>query len=361
MKYAIYTNEFNQTLDQMITPIMLISETGTPIYVNQAFQAIIGYPIDELPDKNNWFEKAYPDPSYRERILKNWHDALITADNNDDNAVHVISSIRCADGVSRWFDVHQHTIASKRVITFLDIDGPMQRNEALAALVEIKEKLLGIIAHDVRNPLSCFKLIAEGHKKEILSEAEVQHLLFKMTAQVEHVFNIINPLLLRISGDRGGFAVQREPIDLGHFFSKYAAYYQERLEKQGGRLVLALPKHATLHYDPVILDTICRNLLDNAIRFTGNNGFVLVSFKRTAGHARLVIRDSGPGMSHEQVERIINNKASRRIASEITDGFGLGLVLAKELLEKYQGRLSIESEPGIGTAFIIEINDHNLN
>jgi signal transduction histidine kinase len=203
--------------------------------------------------------------------------------------------------------------------------------------------------------------MVEGYEKEILSEQEMRHLLFKMTAQVEHIFNIINPLLLRISGERGGFSVKREPIDLARFFSKYAAYYQERLDKQGSRLVLALPKQAVLHYDPVILDMICRNLLDNAIRFIGNNDFVLISFKRTAGHARLVIRDSGPGMSPEQVERIINNKGSRRVAGEITDGFGVGLVLAKEFLEKYQGRLSIESEPGVGTAFIIEINDHILN
>jgi signal transduction histidine kinase len=360
MNYAIDTDELNQTLDHMISPMMLTNETDTPVFLNKAFCTHIGYSLDDLPNWAKWFEKAYPDPGYREKIIKSWNDVFIEAENKGGTSpVHVVSNIRCADGVSRWFDVHQHSIGSMRVITFLDIDAPMQRNADLANIADLNEKLLGIIAHDVRNPLSCFKLMVAGYEKEILTEDDVRRLLFKMSTKVEHVFSIINPLLLRISSDNGSFMTQQQPIDLVPFFTKYADYYRERLEKQGSRLVLRFPKRAVLHFDPVILDIICRNLLDNAIRFTGDNGRVLVSFKRTASHARLVIRDTGPGMSKEQIDRIMANKGSRQL--KITDGFGIGLMMAKEFLEKHQGRLSIESKPGEGTAFIIEINNHILN
>ncbi len=247
------------------------------------------------------------------------------------------------------------------VVTFLDIDGPMRRSEDLAAIADLKEKLLCILAHDVRSPLSCVKQMADGFEDETLSEQDIRYLLYKMSTQVDLIFNIMNPLLLRTSGNRGGFTAQREPIDLADFFSKYAVYYKARLDNQRSHLVLELPEYAVLNYDPVILDVICRNLLDNAIKFSGNNGLVQVFFKRSAGYARLVIRDTGPGMSTEQVEQIMNNKGSQGMLKGITDSFGLGLVLAKELLEKYQGRLLVESEQGSGTAFIIEITDHFLN
>lgn len=75
----------------------------------------------------------------------------------------------------------------------------------------------------------------------------------------------------------------------------------------------------------------------------------------------MLIRDTGPGMSQEQIQRILNNQASHRIHKHLTDGFGLGLVLVKEILEKFNGRLSVKSEMGIGTSFIIDITDHHLN
>jgi PAS domain S-box-containing protein len=360
MKYAIDPYEFNQTFELMITPMMLTDETDAPAYLNRAFQSQIGYAIEELPDKNSWLEKAYPDPDYREEIAKSWMVALTSAKNDGDD-FHLVSKIYCADGVYRWFDVHQHTIAAKRVVTFLNIDGPMRRSEDLAAIADLKEKLLCILAHDVRGPLSSYKQMVEGYEDEALSEQDVRFLLYKMSTQVDLIFNIMNPLLLRTSGNRGGFIAKREPINLADFFSKYSVYYKARLDDQHSRIVLELPEYAVLNYDPVILDVICRNLLDNAIKFSGNNGLVQVFFKRSAGYARLVIRDTGPGMSTEQVEQIMNNKGSQGMLKGITDSFGLGLVLAKELLEKYQGRLLVESEKGAGTAFIIEITDHFLN
>jgi signal transduction histidine kinase len=357
MKYLIEINEPNQTLDQMITPMMLTNEANEPVYLNRAFQSQVGYTLNELPDQDSWLEKAYPNPDYRGKIIESWSDAFTAALKNGDASAHFLSKICCADGVSRWFDVHLHTIGTKHAVTFLNVDEFKKRTDELTDRVQQKENLLCIIAHDVRGPLSCIKQIASGYEKLSLPERDIEDLFFKTVNQVDHVFSIVNTLLMRASGERGMFVVQWELINLRDFFLKYFIYYKARLRKQNIGFAMELGEDIILNYDPAILDVICRNLLENAIKFTGDNGMIYISFKRIPGHSKLFIRDTGQGMSPAQVEQIINRKGSCKAPKQMTDGFGLGLLLAKEFLEKYHGQLSVESKIGTGTVFVIDITD----
>jgi signal transduction histidine kinase len=109
----------------------------------------------------------------------------------------------------------------------------------------------------------------------------VEEIFFKMNNQVDYIFNILNSLLMR--NDQGRFTEQKEPIHLEKFFAKYLTYYKERLRSQNIRLVLEFAEDAVLNYDPGILDIVCRNLLDNAIKFTSENGVICISFKKQQG------------------------------------------------------------------------------
>jgi len=146
----------------MMTPMMLTNEEDAPAYINQAFQSQIGYVITDLPDKNTWLEKAYPDPGYREKIMKDWEDASIEAQKNRDAPIHVISNICCGDGVHRWFDVHQHTIGARRVTTFLNIDVLMRHAGDLASVAQLKEKLAGIITRNTTGPADRISEISQA-------------------------------------------------------------------------------------------------------------------------------------------------------------------------------------------------------
>ncbi|MCR8557776.1 HAMP domain-containing histidine kinase [Mucilaginibacter sp. BJC16-A38] len=361
MKHTIELNEPNQTLDQMIMPMMLTNEVNTPAYINRAFLSQVGYTLNEIPDHNSWLIKAYPNPDYREKVMENWDDAAAAASISDDASAHLLSKICCADGVSRWFEIHHHTIGTKHAVTFLNVDELKRQTEDLTEVAQQKETQLCIIAHDVRSPLSSIKQIVSGYEKINLSENDVEELFFRMNSQVDHVFNIVNSILIRNSDERGRFIPHHEPINLKSFFLKYPVFYKERLTNQDISLFLDLKDDTTINYDAGILDVICRNLLDNAIKFTGNNGAIHVSFKRLTGYAQLIISDTGPGMPAEQVAQMNGNQGNRKSPRNVTDGFGLGLLFAKELLEKYHGRLSVKSETGVGTSFIIDINDHFLN
>lgn len=355
MQQLINTNEFYETIDLIITPIILANSETACLYVNKAFLSQIGYTAEDIPDQESWFNRVHPDEDYRREVKDNWKKRLELATAKGETHVHMMTKIYCADGSFKWFDIHENIFGSDKVVTFLDVDELQESNEFLTDVLKQKDILLSIIAHDVRSPLSNIKQIVNHYKDMDLSPQETEDVFFSMGNHIDYIFNIINSLLIRTSADRGSFIEKREHILLKSFFSKYLEYYKERMGKQKVGFVFELSEEDTLHYDPFILDVICRNLIDNAIKYTPEDGQIYVSFEKKEDCSELIIKDTGPGMSATQCERILNNKGSRRLKNQITDSFGLGLVMAKEFLEKHDGKLFIKSELGKGTSFVINI------
>jgi signal transduction histidine kinase len=267
----------------------------------------------------------------------------------------MVARVRCADSSLKWFDVHENIFGESRVVTFLDVDGLQEKNEQLIDLLRQKDILLSIIAHDVRSPLGNIKQIVNDYRSLDLSPDEIEGVFAEMGTQIDYIFNIINSLLIRSSAERGTFIEKRETIYLASFFARYSEYYHDRMEKHHLSFVFQLSGNDTVDFDPFILDVISRNLIDNAIKYSPQNGSIYIFFEKKPDCSEVVIRDTGAGMSPEQSERILNNKGSRRLKSQITDSFGLGLIMAKEMLERHNGKLSIKSELGKGTSFIIKL------
>lgn len=357
MQPLIKTSEFYETLDLITTPIILADNDTVCQYVNKAFLAEIGYHIEDILDQESWFNKVHPDEEYRNQVKASWQKRLESAKNKGETHAHMVTRVRCANGSYKWFDIHESIFGNNKVISFLDVDELQESNEELTDVLKQKDILLSIIAHDVRSPLSNIKQIVNDYKNMDLSEKEIEDIFSSMSIQIDYIFNIINSLLVRTSADRGSFIEKREPVYLKAFFTKYYDYYKERMEKQKINFVFELTDDACLHYDPFILDVICRNLIDNAIKYSPENGSIYILFERKISSSELLIRDMGPGMADTQIERIMSNKGSRRLKNQITDSFGLGLVMAKEILEKNHGKLLIKSEPGKGTSFVISINN----
>jgi PAS domain S-box-containing protein len=356
MQKLIKSPEFYKTIDLIITPIILADNNDTAAqYVNRAFLTQIGYHVEDIPTQADWFNVAHPDELYRSEVKQNWEKRMEEARLNGDSHAHMVTRIRCADGSYKWFDVHENVFGAIKVVTFLDVDELQESYEELADVLKQKDILFSIIAHDVRSPLSAIRQVVEGYKELDLSAADLGAIFSGISIQIDYIFNIINSLLIRTSSERGSFIEKREPIALQYFFTKYEAYYRDRMEKQHIHFDYDIPGNVTVDFDPFVLDAISRNIIDNAIKYSPENGCILISYSESDTIAEITIRDSGPGMTVAQSEAILTNTGSRRLKSQITDSFGLGLVMAKEILEQHDGNLLIESEPGKGTAFIIRL------
>ena len=357
MKKLLEAEGFRQAVDLIITPVILVGDGSRHLYHNKAFLSQIGYGTDDIPDTNAWFEKAYPDEKHRREVKDRWNKHLIDSEINNGTHVHMIAKICCKDQTFKWFDIHENWIGSNRVVTFLDINELQETNQELTDVLKQKDTLLSIIAHDVRGPLAIIRSVIDNYKEMELTEEELVDVFFGVGHQIDYVFDIINSLLTRTRTNNGWFATKREQVNLTDLFEKYRDYYKDQLVHKNIDFIVELMPGQTVNYDLYILDIISRNLINNAIKFTPDNGAINISFKKLAGRSEVVIKDTGPGMSKEQKRLVLNNMPGRLQKNRASDGFGLGLIMAKEILEKNQGELSIKSEPGKGTSFVIAMLD----
>jgi signal transduction histidine kinase len=232
-------------------------------------------------------------------------------------------------------------------------------NEArLTELNATKDKFFSIIAHDLRNPfqilLSMTEILANGiddldkkelseFSKQLYNATRNQHRLLENLlswAQLQQDQNTYNPRRIEL---------YKLTEDVFELIGGAAAAKNILLENN-------VDKKISVMADPDMMHSVLSNLITNAIKFTYPQGRVEVSAVITENMARVSVRDNGVGIEKDKIGKLFNiksNSNSRGTADE--RGTGLGLVLCKEFVEKQQGRIWVESEPGKGSNFIFTI------
>ncbi|MEQ9413127.1 MAG: ATP-binding protein, partial [Cyclobacteriaceae bacterium] len=100
--------------------------------------------------------------------------------------------------------------------------------------------------------------------------------------------------------------------------------------------------------------TALRNVIGNAIKFTGRRGKVIISYKEEDGHVKLIVADTGIGIAAEDIKQVFKFRGrSKSIGTNNEKGTGIGLMLSKEFIESNGGRIEVTSEPGVGSEFIL--------
>jgi signal transduction histidine kinase len=125
-------------------------------------------------------------------------------------------------------------------------------------------------------------------------------------------------------------------------------------EERGVTIRLAGPESLSAKVDPGRFRRVIGNLLDNAVKYSHDGGEVLVELSVKEGRPRIVVRDRGPGVPAEEVSRIWE-RLYRGAGSRTRPGLGIGLSIAKAVTEAHGGRIGVESEPGRGAAFFVEL------
>lgn len=119
---------------------------------------------------------------------------------------------------------------------------------------------------------------------------------------------------------------------------------------------LTLPNKLIIHADRFMLETVLRNLISNAIKFTSKNGNINISVEEKEKYFLFLVEDTGVGIKKENLKklfRIGENFSSR--GTEDETGTGLGLILCNEFIKKHNGEIWVESEPGVGSKFYFTI------
>ena len=232
-------------------------------------------------------------------------------------------------------------------------------NEQLVKLNAEKDKFFSIIAHDLRGPFSGFLGLTELMAEELssLTMDEIQVISVNLRNSATNLFRLLENLLQWAKMQRGKIPFDPEVIRLLPIVDESIATLLENAKRKEIEITYDIPDNLEIFADSNILQTVIRNLVSNALKFTHKGGKISVSAKATENKSvEISVKDSGIGMSREMVDDLFRLDAkTNRKGTEDEPSTGLGLLLCKEFVEKHGGKIWVESEEGKGTTFYFTI------
>jgi len=229
------------------------------------------------------------------------------------------------------------------------------KNEQLQLINAEKDKFFSIIAHDLRGPLSAFVDATQILTEEIqnMDLEEIKDITMSMKTSASNIYGLLENLLEWSRLRRGAMDFVPENLNLKKKIEASIDVLSESARKKRIGLKISVPGELEIRADIHMFDTIIRNLISNAIKFTISGGKVIVTANYNGDHYIVVkINDSGIGMAPELRNKLfqIDEKTSRP-GTEGETSTGLGLLLCKEFIEKHGGKIWVESSVGQGSTF----------
>ena len=228
------------------------------------------------------------------------------------------------------------------------------QSEELKTLNSTKDRLFNIIAHDLRGPLSSLKGVMQLLDNEFISKEEFKQLSKRLQENVDNVHGMLENLLLWSLSQMDGIKPTIKAFDLNFVVDETVLLFKEVFTQKNIDLTSKSAINFQALGDEYQIRTVLRNVLNNAIKFTPENGQILIESKVEKDFINLKISDTGIGVLREDLPLFFSNP-KLKIGTAGEKGTGFGLFLCKELLEKNGGLISVDSEFGKWTTIEISL------
>ena len=252
--------------------------------------------------------------------------------------------------IGHCFDISDRKQAEQEIIL---------KNEQLVLLSDEKDKFFSIIAHDLRSPFNGFLGLTKIMVEQIsnMSTSELKELLVSLESSATNLYSLLENLLEWAQMQRGMVPYDPEEIQLQQIADECIGLMMEPARKKGIHIVSNIPKDFKVMVDVKMIQTVIRNFISNAVKFTKKDGKISISAKAlNDGMAEISVRDTGIGMSKNLLDNLFNfTQKTNRPGTEGESSNGLGLLLCNEFVAKHGGQICVESEEGIGSVFYFTI------
>jgi signal transduction histidine kinase len=228
---------------------------------------------------------------------------------------------------------------------------------ALETASQHKSEFLATMSHELRTPLNAIIGFSQVLKEQMYGDLNAQQADYvdDVLSSGQHLLNLINDILDLAKVEAGRMELQPTTFDLPEVFETAASMVRERAIRHGVGLTAAIdPSVGPLEADERKVKQILFNLLSNAVKFTPSGGQVTLTATAVEDEVEISVRDTGVGINAEDQVRIFEEFYQVGPA-KTQEGTGLGLALTRRLVELHHGRLSVESEPGVGSTFTVTL------
>ena len=221
-----------------------------------------------------------------------------------------------------------------------------------------KNEVISVVAHDLRSPVNIILSMIDGIMgRELAKDDGVRSGLDKIKETGSNMLSLIEDLLGAMRLDANKDEMRFEEKNVNALLTKIGDTYQPLAHQKNIALKCIIPEEPILvRLDERRFWEICNNLLSNALKFTHDEGTVILSLEERNYKALIKVQDDGIGIPEDKIEQVFDkfSKASRPgTRGEATTG--LGLSITRQLVERHYGKVWVESEVGVGTTFLVEL------
>jgi signal transduction histidine kinase len=226
-----------------------------------------------------------------------------------------------------------------------------QTLERLESLFTSQQRFLADVSHELRTPLTVIKGNVDLIRR--IKEADEESLT-SIDQEAGRLTRLVGGLLMLAQAESGKLALNFAPVELDLLFTEV---FTEMCILAGAKVKVHLNEidQVLVNGDRDRLKQVLLNLTANAIQYTPPGGEIFLSMKKISDRARIIIRDTGPGIPAEDLPHIFDRfyRAEKSRMRSSSSGFGLGLSIAKWIVEHHNGHIEVESKEGAGTSFVI--------
>lgn len=333
--------------------VLFFSLDGRMLDANAAFERMSGYSREELRATVHWEKLTAPE--FIEVTMRAERDLA------EKGETPPYEKVMFRKDGSRWWGLFAPTRLggsgreSECLEFIIDITESKRAEEALRESVHRKNEFLAMLAHELRNPLGPIRNAVEILKRHPDSDPQLTATRRIIERQVNHLVRLVDDLLEVSRITRGKLQLRRERVVLQDIVEEAVETTRPHI---GHNLHMSLPKDRLyLDADPTRLVQLFSNLLNNACRYTPRGGNISITAKRDGTVVVVSVRDDGIGIPPQYLPVIFDmfiqvDSSSRRGQG----GLGIGLSLAKGIVELHGGKIEARSEgPGKGSEFIVEL------
>ncbi len=340
-------------IDNLPLHIAMFDSKGRLLALNQLFAQDFGYEIRDLVG-NKYSKVLYPDflkshSKYIKQSLNgnkvDFDEAMNLPKQKDVNAfgsyVPIFNSKGKVEAVT-LFAVNSTSIKKKE--------------EQLQILNERKNNLFSLIAHDLRSPLNLINGLVFLNKDEESTSSERKLQADRLSKNLEGLSLLLDNTLMWAQNQIEGRKERKEYFRISNLIDQETRVYQEIINEKSIYISNDMPQDDTIYFEENILRIVFRNIFINALKYTPHNGTISINCKRNIDSLILSVKDSGIGMSQEQINRILQGELiESKEGTNGEKGSGLGLYLGIENLQETGAKIDIHSTENQGTTISIQI------
>lgn len=237
-------------------------------------------------------------------------------------------------------------------------DAELDKRRRAEMLVQVREDVLGVVAHDLRNPLNLILMTTELLTEEVLAPDRRNEMLGIATRAAKQMNRLIDDLLDHVRLQAGKLSLDVEEVSVDTIMRQAEETFRPLAERHHLHFETVAQDGVTVRADLTRVSQIVGNLIGNAIKFTPAQGSVKLRATPEDGTVVFQVADDGPGISPDNISHLFDNFWQAR--KDDRRGVGLGLAIVKELVEAQGGKIWVESKVDHGSTFSFSLPAVNM-